>query len=45
MENYNLIDINEYTAQLTQEIEIKLTCFIFRNFGIAQINFISTPYL
>ena len=41
IKNYNFIDINANTAQLTQEVEITLTCF--RNFGITYINVISTP--
>ena len=41
IKNYNFIDINANTAQLTQEVEITLTCF--KNFVISYINVISTP--
>ena len=43
IEHYNFIDINANTAQLTQEVEITLTCLILTNFGITHIKVISTP--
>ena len=45
IEDYNIIDITANTSQLTQEVEITLTCWVFGNVGTTHINVISTPSL